>query len=41
MSALLVRTNARCSTDTQGLTAQREGPLALGVDPGRVYVEEA
>lgn len=38
MSALLVG-YARCSTDTQDLTAQREGLLALGVDPGRVYVD--
>lgn len=30
---------ARCSTDQQDLTAQRDGMLALGVDPGRVYVD--
>jgi DNA invertase Pin-like site-specific DNA recombinase len=30
---------ARVSTDAQDLTAQREGLLALGVDPGRLYVD--
>jgi len=38
MTALLVG-YARCSTEQQDLTAQREGLLALGVDPGRVYVD--
>ncbi len=30
---------ARCSTEQQDFTAQREGLLALRVDPGRVYVD--
>ena len=30
---------ARCSTDEQDLTAQRETLRALGVDPDRVYVD--
>ena len=30
---------ARVSTDAQDLTAQREGLLALGVEPGRLYVD--
>ena len=30
---------ARVSTDAQDLTAQRDGLLALGVDPGRLYVD--
>jgi hypothetical protein len=38
MTALLVG-YARCSTEQQDLTAQREGLLALGVDPARVYVD--
>jgi DNA invertase Pin-like site-specific DNA recombinase len=38
MTALLVG-YARCSTEQQDLTAQREGLLALGVDQGRVYVD--
>ncbi len=38
MTALLVG-YARCSTEQQDLTAQREGLFALGVDPGRVYVD--
>ncbi len=38
MAALLIG-YARCSTEQQDLTAQREGLLALGVDPGRVYVD--
>ncbi len=29
---------ARVSTDTQDLTAQRDGLLALGVNPGRIHV---
>ena len=37
MSALLVG-YARCSTDQQDLTAQRDGLLALGVDAERIYV---
>jgi len=32
---------ARCSTDTQDLTAQRDGLAALGVKPNRVYVDHA
>ncbi len=32
---------ARCSTDTQDLTAQRDGLAALGVKPHRVYVDYA
>jgi hypothetical protein len=38
MTALLIG-YARVSTDAQDLTAQREGLLALGVDPGRIYVD--
>lgn len=38
MAALLVG-YARCSTEQQDLTAQREGLLGLGVDPLRVYVD--
>jgi len=38
MAALLVG-YARCSTEQQDLTAQREGLLGLGVDPYRVYVD--
>jgi len=38
MTALLVG-YARCSTEQQDLTVQREGLLALGVDPRRVYVD--
>jgi DNA invertase Pin-like site-specific DNA recombinase len=38
MTALLIR-YARVSTDAQDLTAQRDGLLALGVDPGRIYVD--
>jgi len=38
MTALLVG-HARCSTEQQDLTAQREGLLGLGVDPLRVYVD--
>jgi DNA invertase Pin-like site-specific DNA recombinase len=38
MTALLIG-YARVSTDAQDLTAQREGLLALGVDPGRLYVD--
>jgi len=30
---------ARCSTDQQDLTAQRDGLLAMGVDPARIYVD--
>ena len=30
---------ARCSTDTQDLTAQRDGLAALGVEAKRVYVD--
>ncbi|HYN32890.1 MAG TPA: recombinase family protein [Ilumatobacteraceae bacterium] len=30
---------ARCSTDEQDLTAQREGLHALGVPPDRVYID--
>ena len=38
MSALLVG-YARCSTDAQDLTAQRDGLVALGVTADRVYVD--
>jgi hypothetical protein len=36
MSALLVG-YARCSTDQQDLTAQRDALLGLGVDAERIY----
>ena len=38
MTALLIG-YARCSTDEQDLTAQREGLAALGVTPDRIYVD--
>ena len=38
MSALLVG-YARCSTDQQDLTAQRDGLLTLGVEAERIYVD--
>ncbi len=38
MTALLVG-YARCSTDEQDLTVQREGLAALGVTPERIYVD--
>ena len=38
MSALLVG-YARCSTDQQDLTAQRDGLVALGVEAERIYVD--
>src|SRR3954465_2355525 len=38
VTALLIG-YARVSTDAQDLTAQREGLLALGVAPGRIYVD--
>ena len=38
MTALLIG-YARVSTDAQDLTVQREGLLALGVDPSRIYVD--
>src|SRR3954469_23081178 len=38
MSALLVG-YARCSTDQQDLTAQRDSLLGLGVETGRIYVD--
>ena len=38
MSALLVG-YARCSTDQQDLTAQRDGLLGLGVEAERIYVD--
>jgi len=38
MAALLIG-YARCSTDQQDLTAQRDGLAALGVDTNRVYVD--
>jgi DNA invertase Pin-like site-specific DNA recombinase len=38
MSALLVG-YARCSTDQQDLTAQRDGLTMLGVAPERVYFD--
>ena len=37
-SALLVG-YARCSTDQQDLTAQRDALLDLGVEPERIYVD--
>ena len=40
MAALLIG-YARVSTDAQDLTAQREGLLALGVDPSRIYVDHS
>ncbi len=40
MTALLIG-YARCSTDQQDLTAQRNGLTALGVVPARVYVDYA
>jgi DNA invertase Pin-like site-specific DNA recombinase len=30
---------ARCSTDAQDLTAQRDALTALGVKPNRIYVD--
>jgi DNA invertase Pin-like site-specific DNA recombinase len=38
MTALLIG-YARCSTDDQDLTVQREGLAALGVTPDRIYVD--
>ena len=38
MTALLIG-YARCSTDQQDLTAQRDGLTALGVAPARMYVD--
>ena len=38
MAALLIG-YARCSTDQQDLTAQRDGLTALGVAPARIYVD--
>jgi DNA invertase Pin-like site-specific DNA recombinase len=38
MSALLVG-YARCSTEEQDLTAQRDGLARLGVEPERIYVD--
>jgi DNA invertase Pin-like site-specific DNA recombinase len=38
MSALLVG-YARCSTDQQDLTAQRDALLSLGVEADRIYVD--
>ncbi len=38
MSALLVG-YARCSTDQQDLTAQRDSLLGLGVEADRIYVD--
>ncbi len=40
MAALLIG-YARCSTDQQDLTAQRDALAALGVAPARVYVDYA
>ncbi len=39
MSALLVG-YARCSTDQQDLTAQRDGLVALGVEAERIHVDD-
>ena len=38
MATLLIG-YARCSTDQQDLTAQRDGLTSLGVEPGRIYVD--
>jgi len=38
MAAMLIG-YARCSTDTQDLTAQRDGLAVLGVKPKRIYVD--
>lgn len=38
MSALLFG-YARCSTDQQDLTAQRDAPLGLGVEAERIYAD--
>jgi len=38
MTALLIG-YARCSTDQQDLTAQRQGLVALGVADKRIYVD--
>lgn len=38
MSALLVG-YARCPTEEQDLTAQRDGLARLGVEPERIYVD--
>jgi DNA invertase Pin-like site-specific DNA recombinase len=38
MTALLIG-YARCSTDQQDLTAQRDGLVALGVAGNRIYVD--
>ena len=38
MAALLIG-YARCSTDEQDLTVQREGLASLGVTPDRIYVD--
>ena len=38
MSALLVG-HARCSTDQQDLTAQRDALLNLGIQTERIYVD--
>jgi DNA invertase Pin-like site-specific DNA recombinase len=38
MTALLIG-YARCSTDEQDLTVQREGLAALGVTADRIYVD--
>jgi DNA invertase Pin-like site-specific DNA recombinase len=38
MAAMLIG-YARCSTDNQDLTAQRDGLTALGVQPKRIYVD--
>ena len=38
MAALLIG-YARCCTDQQDLTAQRDGLTSLGVEPGRIYVD--
>ena len=38
MAALLIG-YARCSTDQQDLTAQRDGLIGLGVPANRIYVD--
>ncbi len=40
MTALLIG-YARCSTDQQDLTAQRDVLISQGVGPGRIYVDYA
>lgn len=39
VARMLVGNNARCSTDAEDLTAQRDALAALGVKPNRIYVD--